>query len=84
MSLTTCPDCGHEVSSTAAACPNCGYTITPAAASAGRDPAEDPAVRERVVYEKRGTGIGTIILGLLVVAILVVAVLWYMGVLRFV
>lgn len=84
MSLTTCPDCGHEVSTTAAACPNCGYTMNTATAPAGTPPPATPDAGERVVYEKRGPGIGTVILGLLVVAVLVVAALWYMGVLRFV
>ena len=29
MSLITCPECAHEVSTTAAACPNCGHLIAP-------------------------------------------------------
>lgn len=28
MSLIICPDCGHEVSTTAAACPNCGHPFS--------------------------------------------------------
>lgn len=27
MSLTTCPECSHQVSTLAAACPGCGYPI---------------------------------------------------------
>jgi hypothetical protein len=27
MALTTCKECGHEISTTAAACPNCGATL---------------------------------------------------------
>ncbi len=27
MALTICPECAHEISSTAAACPNCGYSF---------------------------------------------------------
>lgn len=30
MALIKCPECGHEVSDTAANCPNCGYQITKA------------------------------------------------------
>lgn len=29
MSLITCPECAHEISTTAAACPNCGYLFAP-------------------------------------------------------
>ncbi len=29
MSLITCPECAHEVSTTAAACPNCGHLFAP-------------------------------------------------------
>lgn len=29
MALITCPECAHEVSTTAAACPNCGHLIAP-------------------------------------------------------
>lgn len=29
MSLITCPECTHEISTTAAACPNCGYSFAP-------------------------------------------------------
>ncbi|MDQ3087323.1 MAG: hypothetical protein M3Q78_01850 [Acidobacteriota bacterium] len=29
MSLIICPECAHEVSTTAAACPNCGHLIAP-------------------------------------------------------
>lgn len=28
MSLIYCPDCSHEVSTTAKSCPNCGHVIT--------------------------------------------------------
>ncbi len=31
MSLLNCPECGHDVSSTAVACPNCGRPIRPSA-----------------------------------------------------
>jgi len=27
MALTTCPDCGREVSTNATACPGCGYPV---------------------------------------------------------
>lgn len=30
MALTTCPECGKEVSNQAPACPNCGYPLSPA------------------------------------------------------
>lgn len=37
MSLTICPDCGHEVSVTATACPNCGH------------PFANPVIQRKVV-----------------------------------
>lgn len=27
MSMTTCPECGKEISSSAESCPNCGYVL---------------------------------------------------------
>ncbi len=27
MSLTPCPECGHQVSPKAVSCPNCGYQL---------------------------------------------------------
>ncbi len=29
MALTTCPECGHQVSDMAYACPSCGYPLAP-------------------------------------------------------
>ena len=61
MPLTKCPECGHEMSSSAPACPNCGWQ--PIAAQQAPD---------KVVYvadapeEKSGCSLGTIIIGLLV------------------
>jgi hypothetical protein len=61
MPLTKCPECGHEMSSSAPACPNCGWQPIPA------QPAPD-----KVVYvadapeEKSGCSLSTIIIGLLV------------------
>jgi hypothetical protein len=40
MSLITCPECAHEVSSSAVACPNCGH------------PFARPAVQPRVVVQE--------------------------------
>ena len=44
MSLTICPECGHEVSTTAAACPNCGHQFVP--------PVVKPAVQRNVVVSE--------------------------------
>ncbi|MCU1290131.1 MAG: hypothetical protein JWN60_2360 [Acidobacteria bacterium] len=69
MSLTICPDCGHEVSITATACPNCGH------------PFANPVIARKVVVADvpREKGIPTWvfavlgILGVLVLFILFVA-----------
>ncbi len=44
MSLIICPECAHEVSSTAAACPNCGHPFAP--------PAVHPPVQRNVVISE--------------------------------
>jgi len=44
MSLITCPECAHEVSTTAAACPNCGHSFLP--------PVVKPIVQRNVVVSE--------------------------------
>jgi hypothetical protein len=44
MSLTTCPECAHEVSTTAAACPNCGHLFVP--------PVVRPPIQRNVVVSE--------------------------------
>lgn len=44
MALTICPECTHEVSSTAAACPNCGHPFAP--------PVVHPPVQRNVVVSE--------------------------------
>ncbi len=44
MSLIICPECGHEVSTTATACPNCGYQFMP--------PVVHPPVQRNVVISE--------------------------------
>jgi hypothetical protein len=42
MPLTTCDDCGHQVSVRATSCPNCGAPRTPSEGSSGRLPVGPP------------------------------------------
>ena len=44
MSLIICPECAHEVSTTAAACPNCGHQFLP--------PVVNPPVQRNVVVSE--------------------------------
>ncbi len=44
MSLIICPECAHEVSTTAAACPNCGHQFLP--------PVVKPAVQRNVIVSE--------------------------------
>lgn len=66
MSLTICPDCGHEVSVTATACPNCGR------------PLANPVIQRKVVVAevpREENGIPTwvfAVLGIMGVLLLVV------------
>ncbi|HEY0657524.1 MAG TPA: zinc ribbon domain-containing protein [Pyrinomonadaceae bacterium] len=66
MSLTICPDCGHEVSITATACPNCGH------------PFAKPIIERKVVVAevpREDNGIPTwvfAVLGILGVLVLVI------------
>ncbi len=66
MSLTICPDCGHEISVTATACPNCGR------------PLANPVIQRKVVVAevpREDSGIPTwvfAVLGIMGVLLLVV------------
>ena len=61
MAMKNCPECGHEMSTSAEACPNCGW-----------QPVSERHEPERTVYvvdppeEKSGCSVGTVIIGLLV------------------
>ncbi len=46
MALITCPECGHEVSTTADACPNCGHTFIKPAVQRNVVVSEVPRERE--------------------------------------
>ena len=41
MALVKCPECGHDVSTSASACPNCGY------------PFENKSLKKQVQYEQK-------------------------------
>ena len=47
MPLIICPDCGHQVSTSAAVCPQCNRPMTPQMAA----PAAGPSSAEQVVWE---------------------------------
>ena len=49
MSLIVCPECGHEVSTTAAACPNCGHPFAPPVI---HPPVVHPPVQRNIVVSE--------------------------------
>lgn len=70
MALTTCPDCGREVSTSAPACPHCGRPNAPALAAPAA-PAAAPA--EQTLW--RGSPSWLLLLGKLIWLILAVVAL---------
>lgn len=73
MSLTNCPDCGRQVSTSAAACPNCGRPIAPPANS--QQPQRVRTSEDRVLTRNRGLG------DLLLIPIVVLAIVLLLGLL---
>ncbi len=61
MALTTCPECGHQVSDKALSCPGCGC---PVKNTAGKIPSRsqriDISMRPRRKYKKLSNGFGSI------------------------
>lgn len=78
MAMTTCPDCGHAVSTTAAACPNCGHVMTATAANAHTTTADGHR------HARKRVGAGRWLAGLFFLILLVLAALWYFDVVNFV
>ena len=83
MAMINCPECGHAMSSTAAACPNCGHVMatTTTDAHAHHTRAED-AVHAR--GRKKRVGAGRWLAGLFFLALLILLALWYFDVVNFV
>lgn len=73
MSLTNCPDCGRQVSTSAAACPNCGRPIAPPAAP--QQPQRVRTSEDRALTRNRGFG------DLLLIPIVVLAIVLLVGLL---
>lgn len=84
MTMINCPECGHSVSSTAAACPNCGHVL--AATTTGESThahhtraADEANLRGR----KKRVGAGRWLAGLFFLALLVLLALWYFDIVNF-
>ncbi len=68
MSLTNCPECGHEVSIEAVACPNCGRPLS----------APTPVIQRKVIVTERPTDDGFpkwVIVPIVILAVVVVFLL---------
>lgn len=68
MSLTNCPECGHEVSIEAVACPNCGRPLS----------APTPVIQRKVIVTERPTDEGFpkwVIVPIVILAVVVVFLL---------
>lgn len=66
MALIKCPECGKDVSSSAASCPNCGHPISQA------QPKETVVEKTTVVKEKKK---GSCLSGILVFVVIIVIIL---------
>jgi uncharacterized membrane protein YvbJ len=70
MSLITCPDCGHQVSSRAAACPKCGGPVQPAESAAKEVVVKGVDVSFEKTTSTAGKYLGSVVLiGLTLVAV---------------
>ena len=76
MAMINCPECGHSMSSTAAACPNCGHVMTATHAHGTHAvPTHHP---------KKRVGAGRWLAGLFFLLLLILGALWYFDVVNFV
>ena len=78
MTMINCPECGHSVSSTAAACPNCGHVL---AGTTSAESAHDRDVRRDDT--RRRVGPGRWLAGLFFLALIVLIALWYFDIVNF-
>ena len=83
MALTTCRECGREVSTGAATCPHCG-AANPAGKARPDTVVDDRiAVDDRVVVVRRGGMFPRFLLWIILIMFVVVAVAWFMGLIQF-
>jgi membrane protein YdbS with pleckstrin-like domain len=75
MPLITCPDCGREVSSAAAACPQCGRPMTPSMSA----PPPQPPGKEETLWHGTPSWFLLLgkILGAAIVTIVLVVILYF-------
>lgn len=62
MSLITCPDCGHQVSSRAAACPKCGGPVQASVGVAKEVVVKDVDISFEKTTSTAGKYIGSVVL----------------------
>ncbi|HEX6590183.1 MAG TPA: zinc ribbon domain-containing protein [Longimicrobiales bacterium] len=77
MAMINCPECGHAMSSTAAACPNCGHVMTAAHAPG------TAAHAAHTTHHRKRVGAGRWLAGLFFLILLVLGALWYFDVVNF-
>lgn len=81
MTMINCPECGHSVSSTAAACPNCGHVMGTTTANAHGEPAHPHPAHTH--HEERRVGAGRWLAGLFFLVLVLLVALWYFDVVNF-
>ena len=79
MAMINCPECGHAMSSTAAACPNCGHVMNATATDVGPHGGH----AHTHARPKRRVGPGRWLAGLFFLLLLVLIALWYFDIVNF-